>query len=210
VPRRSPRRATGRASLLTRDLAAAVVALVEAGNYLTTAAAACGIAESTLHQWLAQGRDASVRRDAGIQLTLQAELYAEFAESLTRARARAETTAVAVVRQAMTGGYVVREEPLLSPDGTPARDEDGQVLMKREYARPDGKLAMAYLSATAPRRWSHGVQRLQIVTDDLGLESEAPTAPGMTPIAVLAARLHEHVQRRAAEQAAGPAAAGSP
>jgi hypothetical protein len=55
-----------------------------------------------------------------------------------RARARAATAAVAVVRQVMGGGCVVGEEPVLAFDGAPARDEDGEILMRRGVAAPLG------------------------------------------------------------------------
>lgn len=72
----------GRKTKLTPELQARMVEFVAAGNYLSTAAAACGVAESTVHGWIARGR----RSKSGI--------YLEFLESIKKASAEAESKAV--------------------------------------------------------------------------------------------------------------------
>lgn len=53
---RRPR--AGRPLLLNDDLTARIVQVVEAGNYLKTAAQFCGVSQASLQAWLARGRAA--------------------------------------------------------------------------------------------------------------------------------------------------------
>jgi hypothetical protein len=101
-----------------------------------------------------QGDDATQRLHRGEQLPPQARIYAQFAEAVTRARARAETNVVAVVTKVIEGGYLLEEEPALNGDGLPIYDKDGEPLMRRKYAPPDGKLGMEYLRRSFPQRWA--------------------------------------------------------
>lgn len=70
--------ARGNGPELTRDLMEAICELIEAGNFIQTAAAACGVARSTLHHW----RDPEVRPEP---------LYEEFRKRVDSAQAAAES-----------------------------------------------------------------------------------------------------------------------
>ncbi|MBW3601072.1 MAG: hypothetical protein KY434_00005 [Actinobacteria bacterium] len=82
----------GRPTKLTPELAEPVVSTLRAGAYLVTAAAFASIDESTLHEWLARGRGTHGRR--------RTARFAEFAESVARARAEAEVRSVDLVVRA--------------------------------------------------------------------------------------------------------------
>ena len=56
---RRPR--AGRPLLLNDDLTARIVQVVEAGNYLKTAAQFCGVSQASLQAWLARGRAAAAQ-----------------------------------------------------------------------------------------------------------------------------------------------------
>ena len=153
MPRRAPRHVNGRRPRLTAELAKDIVALVEAGNYVETAAKAHGIGRSTMWEWLQKGAEATRALAAGEHLPERARGYADFADALTRARARAEVNAIEVVRRVMQGGHLIEETPLVTRDGRLVRDESGQILYSRRYAQPDGRLALEYAARSAPERW---------------------------------------------------------
>jgi hypothetical protein len=194
MPRRAPRRDTGRRSILTTQLADDVVALVEAGNYITTAAAAVGVSDRTIYDWIAQGEDATAAAERGEQLPARALVFARFAQGIARARARAEVSAVGVVEQVMAGGHLVEETPIVTPDGKLARDDAGEILYRRKYAPPNGELALKYLASAFPLRWRPNVQRLEVTGAD-----GAPVRVETDRADDLAARLTAHVQRREQE-----------
>lgn len=79
----------GRPTDLTPDLHARIVKAIAAGNYPEVAAESEGIAKRTFYRWMEQGA-----RDDG------AEIYRQFRQAVTRARARAERKMVRIVRTA--------------------------------------------------------------------------------------------------------------
>ena len=79
----------GRHSHLTPERAAAVTKMVRSGALIKTACQACGIHESTYFRWINRADDPDAP-----------EVYREFRESITRARALAEMDALTLVRQA--------------------------------------------------------------------------------------------------------------
>jgi hypothetical protein len=189
MPRRLPRHTNGRPTLLTPDLQQRIVELVQAGNYLSTAAEAAGIARRTLYQWLALGLQAQNAIDRGERITPTARRYAQFAHTLSRVRARAEAGAVLTVTNAMRGGAVVRE--------TTRRHRDGSEETERLYAPPDGRLALEYLARTAPARWGRR-QAVEVsgpgggpVEVEHGISDDA---------AALAARVHANMARQREEE----------
>lgn len=80
---------TGRPTLLTPELQAAIVADVELGNYAETAAAAHGIDRATFYRWMQRGKDGE-------------PLYRDFCDAITRARGHAEKHALKTVRDAFS------------------------------------------------------------------------------------------------------------
>lgn len=83
----------GRRTKLTPEVQERIVSALRAGNYMDTAAQYAGIGESTLHRWIATGRE----EDAP-------EIYKEFREAVERARAEAEVRNVHLIQQAAQGG----------------------------------------------------------------------------------------------------------
>lgn len=125
---------TGRRSKLTPATRDAIVEAVRTGNYLETAAAAAGIGTTTLYRWLAEGEAADAPRDKR-----------EFREAVTRARAEAETSMVGIVHRAAAGGALLKESTRTLPDGSEVTE--------RQYAPPDGRTALEFMSRAFPDRW---------------------------------------------------------
>jgi transposase len=83
-----PMHATGQAAL-TDELAARLVQLVKAGNYLETAATSCGVEPPVLLRWLALGHDPSSQGR-----------FRRLREQVDAARADAEARNVAIIATA--------------------------------------------------------------------------------------------------------------
>lgn len=200
MSRRAPRRNTGRRSGLTPELATQIVDLVARGNYLETSARACGVPPGTLWEWLKKGEDAAKAIAEGETLPDRARLFAEFTEAVARARADGEVKAVAVVEKVMEGGFLVKETPLISRDGSLVYGEDGEMLYAREYAQPDGKLALEYLSRTRPERYARtpAAQRVEVTGIDGGavqVESNELVASLARRLSTLVAERHGEIER---------------
>lgn len=79
-----------RPTKLTKALIEQVANLMRAGNYAETAAAFAGIAKSTLFQWLRDGaRDSAAGKHT---------MLAQFSDSVKRAEAQAEASALSRIR----------------------------------------------------------------------------------------------------------------
>lgn len=84
----------GRPTKLTPEVQERIVSAIRAGNYLETAAAYAGVNQSTLHRWVARGKE----EDAP-------EEFREFCEAVERARAEAEVRTVALIQQAAPNSW---------------------------------------------------------------------------------------------------------
>lgn len=78
----------GRPTKLTQEIADEIIKLIEAGNYVETAAGCCGIQKSTLYRWLRRG----ARAKSG--------LHRLFCDAVKKADGRAEAAGVVRIRQA--------------------------------------------------------------------------------------------------------------
>jgi hypothetical protein len=185
MPRRKPRR-RGRKTLLTPDRQRRILELVEAGNHINTACAHVGIGQSTFYRWLDNAHDYDEAKAAGVQPDETKRLYVEFRDKVALARARAEERAVKVIHRAMEGGFVISEEPVQNAEGEVQRDDNGNILYRRTYTQPDGRLALAYLGRSAPKNWGQQA---------IGIELSGPggaalgTGGDLGPIGKLAERL---------------------
>lgn len=83
-PKRKP---MGRPTKLTPELQADLVRLIEAGNYVETAAGCCGVQPATVRDWVKRG----VRGH---------KTYRGFSTALKKAEARAEASGVVRIRAA--------------------------------------------------------------------------------------------------------------
>lgn len=77
-----------RQTKLTREIHDQIVELIEAGNFASVAARACGVSSSTFHRWMQRGE----QQKKGP--------YRLFWDACTRARARAQSKYVEVLREA--------------------------------------------------------------------------------------------------------------
>jgi hypothetical protein len=83
-------RAIGLPTTLTPQVAEQIVASLRAGNYIVVATKAAGVPRQTFNAWMTRGRSPATRD----------ELYRDFRTRVERARAEAETRAVAQIAQA--------------------------------------------------------------------------------------------------------------
>lgn len=162
-----------RPTKLSKALADQVCDLVREGNFLVTAAAAAGIHRDTIYDWLHTGQ----ADDAPKPLR-------EFSDGLLRARAEAETAAVAAVVADMRGGQLVEE--------TIVDDEGGRIT--RKYTPPNGRVALQYLQRAFPDRWADR-KPLDVPGGD---EDEAGMG-GAATLTALTERLHAELQAADAE-----------
>ncbi|MFI6496660.1 hypothetical protein [Nonomuraea typhae] len=134
----------GRPTKLTSELQERLCGYVRDGQYLATAAALAGVHESTVHRWMQQGEPEDAPK-----------AFRDFREALTRARAEAEAAMVEVVTLDAKGGTLLRE--VQRPDGS----------TERQWAPPNGKIALEYLARTQPTRW-RPVKAVEVSGPDRG------------------------------------------
>lgn len=92
----------GRPTKLTPERMKRIVDAIRAGNYLDTAAEYGGISHQTFYNWMDRGRTEKerVEGDGRTKVREDEAIFVEFFESVTRARAEAETRNVALIQQA--------------------------------------------------------------------------------------------------------------
>lgn len=185
MPRRTPRR-RGRKTLLTPERQRRIVELVKDGNHIVSACAHVGIGQSTFYRWLDQAQDYDDAVQAGQKPDPAKRLYVEFRDKVALARALAEERAVKVIHRAMEGGFVISEEPVQNADGEVQRGDNGEILWRRTYTQPDGRLALAYLGRSSPRQWGQQAIGIELTVPG-GAVLGGGGEPG--PISVLAERL---------------------
>lgn len=182
MPRRTSRK-PGRPTRLTTDLASAIADAIEAGATFDAAMAANGVHPSTGYRWLSEGSADTAAAE-----------FREFREAVTRARARAELTMTAAVVQDAKGGAIIKHVTRVWRNGTEEEE--------RQYAPPNGRVALEWLARMEPSRWAHrtGIE----VTGAGGGPVQVERREVM--IGQLADRLHATLT--AAEPLALPAAGG--
>lgn len=174
MPRRI-KRSPGRPTVLTRVKKNRILEIIEQGNHITTACAMVGIGTSTLYRWIELADDAEAQKEdpRAAPLTPDQEMFLEFRDGLRLARARAEMRAVAVIERSMEGGFVISEEPVQDAEGELKYGPRGELLWKRTYTQPDGRLAMNYLARSSPSAWGqNAVQRVELTGAGSGAAGE--------------------------------------
>lgn len=211
MARRVPRRGnlpaarngtTGQPSKLTDRTEDVILHAVLQGNHLTTACAAAGISNRTLYRWLEIADTIDEAIENGKAYDVHALRYLEFRQRLADARAQAEMRAVAVVQDQMRGGNLIREEPLQDVNGDPVYDHDGNLLVKREYSQPDGRLALSYLARSRPDQWGQKATESRVEISGPGGGAVQHEHSG-DQIASLTERLAAVVAQRAQDDADG-------
>lgn len=94
----------GRRQLLNAQTQERIVTAVRAGSYLDDAAALAGIGRSTLFLWLAEGRAAQQKAEAGQKLTDRETSCLDFLDAVESARAEAQLRNIAIVQKAANEG----------------------------------------------------------------------------------------------------------
>ena len=98
------KRAMGRHTLLNPQVQETIVNAVRIGSYLDDAAMLAGVSRGTLFRWLAEGRDASEKADAGEELTEREQLVRDFCDAVEKARADAMLRNIGVIQTAAQNG----------------------------------------------------------------------------------------------------------
>lgn len=95
---------TGRTPLLTPTTQERIVSAVRSGAYLDDAASLAGVHRATLFRWIAQGREAQEKLEAGGTLTDKERLVHDFCDAVETARAEAQLRNVAIIQKAANEG----------------------------------------------------------------------------------------------------------
>ena len=138
----------GRPTKLTPELSERITAFVRAGNYVETAAAACGVNKATLYDWMKAG--AKSKRG----------MYKKFNDALYRALGEYETRDVAAVDKAINGYEVVRRRALTRKNPKTGQLEiiEQTVETHMEYAP---MVALERLRRRFPGKWG-GKEQIEI------------------------------------------------
>lgn len=124
----------GRPTKLTPALRERIVKLIKSGNFLETAAEACGIGRATVFRWIQEANEGHPDPSR-----------TEFRDAVIQARAEAESLMVGLVFRAAMGGVITKEITRTLPDGT--------VESETTYSPPDGRVGLEFLSRAFPDRW---------------------------------------------------------
>ena len=131
----------GRRSKLTPELQDKICGLIRGGNYLHHAAAACGIGNSTLSEWIRKGEDGK-------------KPYAAFAEAVAEARGASVAALVLTIKKAATddwraanwllerghvGDFGAKRVEVTGKNGSPIQIENWAKLVEACEAAPKGR-----------------------------------------------------------------------
>lgn len=165
----------GRPTALTPRVEEAILGNLIGGMSIDASCALAGIGVRTFYSWMNRGEQAREMLDEHGTIPESEAPFLHFQQSALDARAQAEARAVKVVMTAMHGGYLTSEEPMVDLNGEVLRDDNGNILYKRTYTPPDGRLALSYLQRARPRDWS--------TRSDVNVNAQV-SGPGGGPIEV--------------------------
>ena len=168
----------GRPSKLTPERAQAIALAVSEGHYLQHAAAAAGVARSTVHNWLARGRLARERLDGGGEPEPDEEPYLDFLDTVEGAERCAAELGIAPIRDAMERGdwraaawYLERRLPSHwrpGANGGAHEEEDAAAAFAADQAAGEELLAKFELPAEMnEERVAEAVQQVERELDAL-------------------------------------------
>jgi transposase-like protein len=130
----------GRRSKLTPELQEKICKLIRGGNYLHHAAAACGINQSTLHDWINKGEDGK-------------KPYDEFAKAVAEARGASVAALVLTIKKAApddwraaswmlerghVGDFGAKRVEVTGRNGSPIQVESWAALVEAAEEAPRG------------------------------------------------------------------------
>lgn len=118
-------------------------------NYLADAAQACGISKNTVGNWLAAGRAARAKQDAGRELNESESRYLGFLGSAEEAISSASSGLVECLHKEAWGG----QENRITTTKTLANG-DVEVTERVEYTRPNVAAASWLLERRHPKQWA--------------------------------------------------------
>ena len=203
---RTPGEIVARPTKLTAELQQQIVDALAAGAYAETACEYVGIHVATYYRWLQQGEQAerdlqhpprledtpdTIPYDDRYRLLRQRRIawatqarkdrpFREFRDAVTRASARAEVSALATLRTAVSSA----KRPVVVPVGN---GKSEVVLVDDHEAR--AKVAVEFLKRRVPDRWTD-LQRFD-TTRKVTVNDERFDTSGMTPEQI--AELDEHL-----------------
>jgi hypothetical protein len=161
-----------------------IVALLEQGNYLETAARSVGIHRDTLFGWLDVARNA--RDKAPSRRTKHENECVAFSDAVEAAQGQAEAKDLVLLEGIARGGLELRTEVV-------KQDPQGQVLareVRTETTLPDAKVITWRLERRFPDRW--GRRRLELTgADGQPIQVELTEEQGQQMAAVLQGTLTE-------------------
>ena len=149
----------GAPTTLTREILTEFAALMAAGNYFSTVCAYMDIPEKVAYDWRNKG-------DAGDDATgPDPNLYREFSKSVTRAEARAEVRAAALLQQASQDRVV--DMPVVETIG-----KDGATRLAPDisklFVQGDWRAIAEFMARRYPKRWSKAERVAQELTGPNG------------------------------------------
>ncbi len=128
------RRKTGRPTKLTPELQEKIVNAVRAGNYLQTACTWAGVHYGTAWRWMSEAEQPGADK-----------AKIAFRDAVNRARAESEMRVIGHIQKVIMGGQLLKETTRTLPNGTTETE--------RQFAPPDGRVALEFASRAYPERW---------------------------------------------------------
>lgn len=176
-------RPVGRRPRLNASMIERLAAIAQTGMSDRSIADELGIGRSTFYTWINQGENFARLAREGHHITERQRRFVEFVDTLSRARARAETRAAQALHRAMQPRRVTRTRTITKPNG------DVHVV-EEEWEEFDWRPALAYLKARHGDEWSE-VQRHEMSGPDGGaivLDAEAGAERALSLLAEVATK----------------------
>jgi hypothetical protein len=142
----------GRRTKLTPEVQNKIVDALSAGNYFEVACEYAGISRMVGLEWLARGRGDDPQRP-------KTQLYADFANAVTRAQAEDEVHTIARLKKAGQGGDVIEETTYQEPSVIVTKangdieERIGKKRTVRRYSAPEPSADEWRMERKHTQRW---------------------------------------------------------
>lgn len=143
----------GRPTLLTPERQKKICDLLKSGNYIETACTLTGVSKQTHYNWINRAQEELNRLgnldEEDPEPAPAEQIYVDYLDATTQARAEAESRNVMLIQQAASGVNVVKTRT--------TRDSKGNIVEEREekYVERDWRAALEFLQRSFPERWKH-------------------------------------------------------